>query len=83
MNYTWFEQLLQADKEITSREGKVDIVFRRDVMDFTIEVSLLSRYWHFVEKRAATVMIGKSKISGETCGGNSKKIQMTYRMSNM
>lgn len=42
MNYTWFEQLLQADKEITSREGKVDIVFRRDVMDFTIEVSLLS-----------------------------------------
>ena len=47
LDYTWYEQLLQGDKEITARDGKAEIVWRSEVMDYSIEARLLTRYWLF------------------------------------
>lgn len=47
LDYTWYEPLLQGDKEITARDGKAGIVWRTEMMDYTIEARLLTRYWRF------------------------------------
>lgn len=47
LDYTWYEQLLHGDKEITARDGKVEIGWRTEVMDYTIEARLLTPYRRF------------------------------------
>lgn len=48
MDFSYFEIFLQADKDISAKEGKKQIAWRTDVVNSTIELSLLGRYRYLV-----------------------------------
>lgn len=41
LNYSWLETLIEAQKEMNTRDGHQDIAFRTDVMDNIVEGELL------------------------------------------
>ena len=48
LNYHMYEVLLEAAKKFTEKEGRKDIAFRTDAIDFIIEYLLLGQYTTFV-----------------------------------
>ena len=55
IDYSWFEAVLQVDKEITIRDGNKDIAFRTDLMDYFLENHLQWCYRDLVEKRERAI----------------------------
>lgn len=44
LDYGWFEQFLDAEKEMAKRKGSEDIAFRTEINDLLLERKLLQEY---------------------------------------
>ena len=44
LNYGWFEQFLEAEREMAKRKGSEDIAFRTEINDLLLERKLLQEY---------------------------------------
>lgn len=44
LHYGWFEQFLEAEKEMAKRKGSEDIAFRTEINDLLLERKLLQEY---------------------------------------
>lgn len=69
LNYSWFEDLIKAQKEMDKREGSRDLPWRTETMDNIVEDALLRTYFYeYLPTKAVPSIADMASVGEESAG---------------